>query len=111
MCIRDRSYGVHVARLAGLPVAVLGRAETILGELETGQHGAVDAGMMANNLPLFDYHSKALETPVTPDEIGAAIDEMQPDSLTPREALDMLYRLKALRHDPALPPLRSGDKK
>jgi DNA mismatch repair protein MutS len=48
---------------------------------------------------------------VTPDEIGAALDEMQPDSLTPREALDMLYRLKALRHDPALPPLRSGDKK
>ncbi|MCH1377497.1 DNA mismatch repair protein MutS [Alphaproteobacteria bacterium] len=107
----DRSYGVHVARLAGLPAAVLGRAETILGELETGQHGAVDAGLMADNLPLFDYQSKAPETPVTPDEIGAALDEMQPDSLTPREALDMLYRLKALRHDPALPPLRSGDKK
>jgi DNA mismatch repair protein MutS len=107
----DRSYGVHVARLAGLPVAVLGRAETILGELETGQHGAVDAGLMADNLPLFDYQSKAPETPVTPDEIGAALDEMQPDSLTPREALDMLYRLKALRYDPALPPLPSGDKK
>jgi hypothetical protein len=48
---------------------------------------------------------------MTPDEIGAALDEMQPDSLTPREALDMLYRLKALRHDPASPPPRSGDKK
>jgi len=46
---------------------------------------------------------------VTPDEIGAALDEMQPDSLTPREALDMLYRLKALRRDPALPAPRSGD--
>jgi DNA mismatch repair protein MutS len=107
----DRSYGVHVARLAGLPAAVLGRAETILGELETGHHGAVDADMMADNLPLFDYQSKALETPVTPDEIGAALDEMQPDSLTPREALDMLYRLKALRRDPASPPPRSGDKR
>ena len=106
----DRSYGVHVARLAGLPATVLGRAETILGELETGQHGAVDAGMMADNLPLFDYQSKALATLVTPDEIGAVLDDMQPDSLTPREALDMLYRLKALRHDPASSPPRSGDK-
>ncbi|MDC0955423.1 DNA mismatch repair protein MutS, partial [Alphaproteobacteria bacterium] len=107
----DRSYGVHVARLAGLPAAVLGRAETILGELETGQHGAVDAGMIADNLPLFDHQSKALETPVTPDEIGAVLDEMQPDSLTPREALDMLYRLKALRRDLVSPPPRSGYKK
>jgi DNA mismatch repair protein MutS len=107
----DRSYGVHVARLAGLPAAVLGRAETILGELETGQHGAVDAGMMADNLPLFDYQSKALEPPTTPDEIGTALRELQPDSLTPREALDMLYRLKALHHDPAPTPPRSGDKK
>jgi DNA mismatch repair protein MutS len=105
----DRSYGVHVARLAGLPAAVLGRAETVLGELETGQHGAVDAGMMADNLPLFDYQSKVPETPVTPDEIGAVLDEMQPDSLTPREALDMLYRLKALRRDPASRAPRSGD--
>jgi DNA mismatch repair protein MutS len=107
----DRSYGVYVARLAGLPAAVLRRAETILGELETGQHGAVDAGMVADNLPLLDYQSKALKTPVTLDEIGAVLDEVEPDSLTPREALDMLYRLKALRHDSASPPLRSGDKK
>jgi DNA mismatch repair protein MutS len=107
----DRSYGVHVARLAGLPAAVLGRAETILSELETGQHGAVDAGMMADNLPLFDYQSKVPEMPVTLDEIGAALGEMQPDSLTPREALDMLYRLKALLRDPSSSLLRSGDKK
>ena len=107
----DRSYGVHVARLAGLPAAVLSRAETILGELETGQHGAVDAGMMADNLPLFDYQSKVPEMPVTLDEICIALDEMQPDSLSPREALDMLYWLKALRRDPASPPPRSGDKK
>ena len=107
----DRSYGVHVARLAGLPAVVLGRAETILGELETGQHGAVDAGMTADNLPLFDYQSKALEKPVTPDEIGVALDEMQPDSLTPREALDILYWLKALRRDPASSLPRPGVKK
>ena len=46
-----------------------------------------------------------------PDEIGAALDEIQPDSLTPRDALDMLYRLKALRRDPASPSPRPGDKK
>jgi DNA mismatch repair protein MutS len=67
--------------------------------------------MMADNLPLFGYQSNALETPTTPDEIGAALDELQPDSLTPREALDMLYRLKALRHDSVPPPPRPGDKK
>ena len=48
---------------------------------------------------------------MTPDEIGVALDEMQPNSLAPREALDMLYRLKALRRDPASPSPRPGDKK
>ena len=48
---------------------------------------------------------------MTQDEIGVALDEMQPDSLTPRDALDMLYRLKALRRDLASSSLRSGDKK
>jgi len=66
---------------------------------------------MADNLPLFDYQSKRQEMPMTQDEIGVALDEMQPDSLTPRDALDMLYRLKALRRDLASSSLRSGDKK
>ena len=92
----DRSYGVHVARLAGLPASVLSRAEQILEELEAGQHGVVDAEMVANNLPLFDYQQKAQETFKTEGEIADALDVLEPDSLTPREALDALYRLKAI---------------
>ncbi|MBL6595799.1 MAG: DNA mismatch repair protein MutS [Candidatus Puniceispirillum sp.] len=102
----DRSYGVHVARLAGLPAAVLGRAEQILGELETGQHGAVDAGMMADSLPLFEFQNARHYAAMSSDEIAYAIDALQPDSLAPREALDILYRLKALRAGSA----KSGDK-
>jgi len=102
----DRSYGVHVARLAGLPAVVLGRAEQILGELETGQHGAVDAGMMADNLPLFDFQNTHHDVDMPSDEIAEMIDALQPDSLAPREALDILYRLKALRAGAA----KSGDK-
>ena len=93
----DRSYGVHVARLAGLPAAVLGRAEQILGELETGQHGAVDAGAIVQNLPLFDYQQQAHAEPDMVNAFIAEIDKTEPDSLTPREALDVLYRLKALQ--------------
>ena len=103
----DRSYGVHVARLAGLPSAVLGRAEQVLDELEAGQHGAVDAGMMAGQLPLFDYHQQAKNTITVEDEIAAALDALEPDSLTPREALDELYQLKAMRPKK---PLLSGKK-
>ena len=91
-----------MARLAGLPSAVLGRAKQVLDELEAGQHGTVDAGMMASQLPLFDYHQRAKNTMITQDEVGAALDALEPDSLTPREALDELYRLKALRSQKAL---------
>ena len=76
---------------------VLGRAEQVLEELEAGQYGAVDAGMMAGQLPLFDYHQRAKNTERVENEIVATLDALEPDSLTPREALDELYRLKALR--------------
>ena len=102
----DRSYGVHVARLAGLPSVVLGRAEQVLDELEAGQHGAVDAGMMAGNLPLFDYNQRAADIMAAEDEILAGLDKLEPDTLTPREALDELYRLKAMRTQKA--PLSSN---
>lgn len=101
----DRSYGVHVARLAGLPNKVLGRAEQILAELEAGKHGAVDVGNVADNLPLFDYTSdhdsksghQAITASVMPSAVLEALDAMLPDTLTPREAMDLLYELKSLR--------------
>ena len=100
----DRSYGVHVARLAGLPAGVLGRAEQILDELEAGQHGAADAEMMTGYLPLFDYHQQAQGNMLAEDEIAAALDALEPDCLAPREALDVLYRLKAMRPQKSLLP-------
>ena len=56
----------------------------ILGELEAGQHGAVDAGMMACQLPLFDHHQKPKNMMIVEDEPTAALDALEPDSITPR---------------------------
>ena len=97
----DRSYGVHVARLAGLPASVLQRAEQVLDELESGQHSAVDTKLMNESLPLFDRsviarQEKALLVTAS-DEVIKALDEIYPDTLTPREALELLYRLKEMR--------------
>jgi DNA mismatch repair protein MutS len=97
----DRSYGVHVARLAGLPTSVLHRAEQILDELESGQHGAVDTKAMNDALPLFESaanvrQEKAVSTNASNPVIDA-LDDIHPDALTPREALELLYMLKELR--------------
>ena len=93
----DRSYGVHVARLAGLPGAVLTRAEQILTELESGQHGAVDAADMADMLPLFDHRQSMPPADNRTSHLVDAMAAIDPDSLTPREALEQLYRLKDLQ--------------
>lgn len=90
----DRSYGIAVARLAGLPPAVLKRAKTILDRLEKGraETGGLAAGL--GDLPLFA--AAAQEEPPTADPLTAALAAIEPDQLSPREALEALYRLKAL---------------
>ncbi len=100
----DRSYGIQVAKLAGLPAAVVRRARGLLAELEAGDRGA--ARRLAD-LPLFAAAAAhAPEPPAAPDpmpghalarELMGALDAINPDALTPREAMDALYRLKALR--------------
>ena len=92
----DRSYGIHVAQLAGLPAAVVARAEEVLAALEKGeQSGAVTR--LADDLPLF------AATPARPaggiakpreSEVEKALAEVNPDELTPRQALDLLYALR-----------------
>jgi len=94
----DRSYGVHVARLAGLPANVLHRAEQILSQLEAGQHGAADAAELAKSLPLFD-HLQAPQPASLPSRLEAELAAIQPDNLTPRDAIELLYRLKAAYDD------------
>ena len=95
----DRSYGIHVAKLAGLPPAVVGRAEEVLHALEAGeQSGAVTR--LVDDLPLFRAAPQpavqAAAAPAGPSPAEAALAELVPDDLSPREALDALYRLKAL---------------
>ena len=89
----DRSYGIAVAKLAGLPPAVVARARSVLAKLEAGRDatGGIAAGL--DDLPLF---AAAAEPEAAPDPLTAALAEINPDSLTPREALDALYELKRL---------------
>jgi DNA mismatch repair protein MutS len=88
----DRSYGIHVARLAGLPSAVIGRAEAILHTLEKGAPSSA-VTKLADDLPLF---AAARPQPAGPTPLEKELAEVDPDGLTPREALETLYRLKAL---------------
>jgi DNA mismatch repair protein MutS len=93
----DRSYGIAVAKLAGLPPAVVSRARAVLAKLEAGRDatGGIAAGL--DDLPLF----AAAETSDTvPDPLLCALAEIEPDSLSPREALEQLYRLKRLAAEP-----------
>ncbi|MBV8119835.1 MAG: DNA mismatch repair protein MutS [Alphaproteobacteria bacterium] len=93
----DRSYGIHVAKLAGLPKSVTTRAEEVLEVLEKGEQGGALARLV-DDLPLFraarrDRNpAQAAPEPAT----EAVLRETRPDDLTPREALDLVYRLKAL---------------
>ena len=90
----DRSYGIHVANLAGLPKEVIRRADQVLKKLEkeNQQNNALD---LANELPLFDYQPTMLEI-TKPSAVEEALKSVNPDNLTAREALDKIYELKEL---------------
>jgi DNA mismatch repair protein MutS len=93
----DRSYGIAVGKLAGLPPVVLARAKAVLDKLESGRAatGGLAAGL--DDLPLF----AALATPeaAPPDPLRAALEAVNADALSPREALDLVYDLKRLAED------------
>ncbi|QKC80403.1 DNA mismatch repair protein MutS [Mesorhizobium sp. NZP2077] len=92
----DRSYGVQVARLAGLPEAVVDRAKQVLHQLEEGEVSG-KTNRLVDDLPLFSVLVKREMTkPVKNDALGAALGDINPDEMTPREALEALYRLKGL---------------
>jgi len=88
----DKSYGLAVARLAGVPAPVLSRARGVLARLEANRDktGGLAAGM--TDLPLF---GAAAPEPAA-DAIRARLADIDPDAITPREALDLLNELKAL---------------
>ncbi|MDR2311617.1 MAG: DNA mismatch repair protein MutS [Brucellaceae bacterium] len=93
----DRSYGVQVARLAGLPDAVVERARDVLHRLEEGETSG-KAEKIIDDLPLFAVVAKPREVakPVQDNALLNAVQDINPDDLTPREALEALYRLKQL---------------
>jgi DNA mismatch repair protein MutS len=85
----SRSYGVQVARLAGMPASLLRQARHTLEALEAkAQAGAAQVDLFAAPSPAAEHEASKLH---------AALDVIEPDRLSPREALDALYQLKALQ--------------
>jgi len=86
----DRSYGIQVAKLAGLPRSAVERARTVLAKLEaSGGSARVE---IVEELPLFAQ----VMAETAPAPLEAALDALNPDNLSPKEALEALYQLKAL---------------
>ena len=90
----DRSYGIQVAKLAGLPSSVIERAKVVLAKLEQEDRAAPKG---FEDLPLFAAPSKPSQQTKQPAEelLAAAIAAVNPDDLSPREAMEALYMLKA----------------
>ena len=90
----DRSYGIHVAKLAGLPSSVIARAEEVLATLERGeQSGAVTK--LVDDLPLFSVTARTSPKSESKSAVEDALAAVNPDELTPISALELIYRLKA----------------
>ena len=92
----DRSYGIQVAKLAGLPAPVIARAGEVLAVLEKTDRRADGAAPALDDLPLFAAArpTSPAARPSGPDPLREAIAALNPDELSPREALEALYRLK-----------------
>ncbi len=96
--VADRSYGIQVARLAGLPEAVIERAKDVLSQLEDSDSGK-SASTLIDDLPLFSARPPQAVSAPADSKIVGAIDAIVPDDLSPREALETLYSLKRLLKD------------
>ena len=88
----DRSYGVQVAKLAGVPPAVVARAREVLERLES----QTSSPARLDDLPLFAANAPTLAAPLEPSAVEAALGALDVDGMSPREALDALYRLKTI---------------
>ncbi|MEO1541691.1 MAG: DNA mismatch repair protein MutS, partial [Pseudomonadota bacterium] len=96
----DRSYGVQVAKLAGLPAAVVERARVVLDALEAGERErGGKAQTLIDDLPLFAVPAQPAAAPPSTSSVEARLADVLPDTLSPREALDVLYDLKSLLKD------------
>ncbi|MFY9692278.1 MAG: DNA mismatch repair protein MutS, partial [Xanthobacteraceae bacterium] len=94
--VADRSYGIQVAKLAGLPPSVIERAKIVLAQIEA-EDRISPARRLIDDLPLF---AAARPAPTPPrdsalDAVVAALGALNPDEISPRDALEALYVLKA----------------
>jgi DNA mismatch repair protein MutS len=96
----DRSYGVQVARLAGLPEAVVARAREVLDALERGEREGGSKAVI-DDLPLFSVRPSPPPAPMRESMVEARLREVMPDALSPREALDLIYELRGMVDGPA----------
>ncbi len=96
----DRSYGVQVARLAGLPAAVVDRAKVVLEALESGERqGGARPKALIDDLPLFSVAQAAPPAPrvvAKESAVEARLKQAHPDEMTPMEALRLVYELREL---------------
>lgn len=93
----SRSYGIQVAKLAGLPDAVLTRARDVLALLEKNDRRPKGNSGLLDDLPLFAAaRPKSVTGPTPTSAVDAALAEIRPDDLTPKAALEKIYALKAL---------------
>jgi len=88
----SRSYGIQVARLAGMPAAVVNHARHALAALETQQ------SQTREQVDLFTPPPEAPQTAAS--AVEAALAALDPDAMSPRDALDALYQLKKLKNKP-----------
>ncbi len=97
--VAEKSYGIHVARLAGLPGPVISRAEAVLRVIESSGDGR-NLKRPIDDLPLFSVAPPMppakVEEPSPFEPLGALLAETDPDALTPRDALELLYRLRQM---------------
>jgi DNA mismatch repair protein MutS len=91
----DRSYGVQVAQLAGLPAPVIARARVVLEALEKGEReGGATQKTLIDDLPLFAASPPPQPAPAKTSAVEEKLAEIIPDELSPREALELIYKLK-----------------
>ena len=97
--VAHRSYGTHVAKLAGLPDTVVQRAKVVLKELEEGEN-SLAIKSLAEDLPLFsNIASESTSVTKNSGKLEEYLSEIIPDNLSPRAALEIVYELKALVDD------------
>jgi DNA mismatch repair protein MutS len=92
----DRSYGIQVAKLAGLPKVVTKRAAAVLQLLEKADRKAPDGDALLADLPLFASRPAAAASTPEISALEQALAEISPDEMSPKAALEALYRLKGL---------------